>query len=63
VPNELLPQDVVTVGGFLPLAKVFSLVKGLFVYNSVDLGALAYLVAVSVGGLLTCIFSIKKQIG
>ncbi len=63
VPNELLPQEVVTVGGFLPLAKMFSLMKGLFVYNFVDLGALAYLAAVSVGGLLTCIFSIKKQIG
>lgn len=62
VPNEMLPEAVVEIGGMFPLANVFSLIKGLFVYNTVNSGAFTYLVIVSIIFLVASIISIKLKI-
>jgi ABC-2 type transport system permease protein len=62
IPNELLPENVVIVGKYLPLSNIFSLLKSLFVYKITDWGALLYLLIISTLGTIACIISIKKQI-
>jgi len=63
IPNELLPEDVVNVGKLLPLSNIFSLLKSLFVYKFIDIGAVLYLLITSAAGITACIISIKKQVG
>ena len=61
VPNELLPVEVVNLGNMLPLSNVLSSIKSLFVYNIVDIDAIAYLAVLGIAGMVACIISIRRK--
>ena len=62
IPNELLPENVVQIAKLLPLSNAFSLVKNIFVYNTVDWSSALYLVIAGAIVAIVCVFSIVKKI-